>query len=73
MEDRPTWDLTAALYAVDPQQFFNISPAGRIDVTDEGCTHFTEDANGRHYYIYVTPQQATAIKRYFVETITRKP
>jgi hypothetical protein len=42
-------------------------------VTDEGCTHFTEDANGRHYYIYVTPQQATAIKRYFVETITRKP
>ena len=73
IEDRPTWDLTAVLYAVDPQQFFNISPAGRVTVTDEGYTHYTQDASGRHFYLSVTPEQAKAILSYFVRMITVKP
>lgn len=73
MEDRPTWDLTAVLYAIDPQQFFNISPAGRITVTDEGFTRFTQDASGRHFYLYVTPEQAKAILDYFVTMVTARP
>ena len=72
MEDRPTWDLTAVLYAVDPQQFFNISPAGRIIVTDEGYTHYTQDAAGRHFYLSVTPEQANTILDYFVTMVTAK-
>ena len=72
IEDRPTWDLTAVLYAVDPQQFFNISPAGRITVTDEGYTHFTQDAAGRHFYLFITPEQAKAILSYFVTMVTAK-
>ena len=73
IEDRPTWDLTAVLYAVDPRQFFNISPAGRIAVTDEGYTHFTQDPAGRHFYLFITPEQARAILSYFVTMVTAKP
>lgn len=72
MEDRPTWDLTAVLYAVDPQQFFNISPAGRIQVTDEGYTHYRQDASGCHFYLSVTPEQARDILHYFVATVTAR-
>ena len=72
IEDRPTWDLTAVLYAIDPQQFFNISPAGRVVVTDEGYTHYTQDASGRHYYLSVTPEQAKSILAYFVKMVTAK-
>ena len=73
IEDRPTWDLTAVLYAIDPRQFFNISPAGRIVVTDEGYTHYTKDATGKHFYLFITPEQATAILDYFVTMVTAKP
>lgn len=72
IEDRPTWDLTAVLYAIDPQQFFNVSPSGRVVVTKEGYTHFTPDASGRHFYLFITPEQAKAILDYFVRMITTK-
>ena len=72
IEDRPTWDLTAVLYAVDPQQFFNISPAGKIVVTDEGYTHYKQDVAGKHFYLFITPEQAKAILEYFVTMVTAK-
>ena len=70
MEDRPTWDLTAVLYAIDPQQFFNVSSPGRITVTKEGYTHYTEDASGTHFYLFITPDQARAILDYFVKMVS---
>ena len=73
MEDRPTWDLTAVLYAIDPGQMFNLSPAGRIEVKDGGETIFTPDASGSHYYIYTTAEQKKQILDYFVNMITKKP
>ena len=73
MEDRPTWDLTAVLYAIDPGQMFNISPAGRIQVKNKGETIFTPDASGSHYYIYTTAEQRKQILDYFVNLITKKP
>ena len=72
IEDRPTWDLTAVLYAIDPQQFFNISPAGRIEVTSEGFTHYTQDASSKHFYLFITPEQAKAILDYFVTMVTAR-
>ena len=72
IENRPTWDLTAVLYAIDPQQFFNISPAGRIEVTDEGYTHYTQDAAGKHFYLFITPEQAKAILEYFVSMVSAR-
>ena len=73
IEDRPTWDLTAVLFAIDPGSLFNVSPAGRITVTDEGCTHFTQDMQGNRYYLKVTDNQCKNILRYFLNMIPRNP
>jgi inosine-uridine nucleoside N-ribohydrolase len=56
--DRPTWDLTAALYAVRPDRgYFTVSPPGSIAVDAAGVTHFTPDPAGRHRYLTVTAPQ----------------
>jgi inosine-uridine nucleoside N-ribohydrolase len=56
--DRPTWDLTAALYAVRPDAaYFNLSPPGRVTVDDTGRTRFTPAAEGRHRYLILTEAQ----------------
>ncbi len=73
IEDRPTWDLTAVLYAIDPQDFFNVSSPGRITITDEGYSLYKPQSDGSHYYLSVTPQQAQRIKDYFIQKITKKP
>ena len=72
IEDRPTWDLTAVLYAIDPQQFFNVSSPGRVVVTKEGYTHYTKDVAGKHFYLFITPEQAHAILDYFVKMVSSK-
>jgi hypothetical protein len=62
--DRPTWDLTAALYAVRPDGgYFSLSPAGSITVDAQGRTLFTPGANGRHQYLIVNdPQRARTLE-----------
>jgi inosine-uridine nucleoside N-ribohydrolase len=71
--DRQTWDPTAVLYAVEGDGWFTVSPAGRIDVTDEGNTHFTADPEGTRRYLSVTPQQADSIRTHFLELIPSEP
>lgn len=71
--DRPTWDLTSVLYAVEGSSFFNISPAGKIDVTDKGATAFTADESGNRYYLMVDSVQAENIKQHFIQMISRQP
>ncbi len=56
--DRPTWDLTAVLYALRPDSgYFNVSAPGRITVDEQGQTHFEESAEGRHRYLILTDAQ----------------
>src|ERR1039458_9217921 len=56
--DRPTWDLTATLYAVRPDAgYFGISPRGRITADDSGRTAFHPDPAGRHRYLTLTAVQ----------------
>jgi hypothetical protein len=56
--DRPTWDLTAALYAVRPDAgYFGLSQPGRVTVDDMGRTHFTEDGTGKHRYLILSEAQ----------------
>lgn len=56
--NRPTWDLTAALYAVRPDAgYFDLSPPGKVSVDDTGRTHFTPDPAGRHRYLILTEAQ----------------
>ena len=48
--DRPTWDLTAALYAVRPE-YFGVSARGRITTNDKGVTKFEARADGKQRYL----------------------
>ena len=71
--DRPTWDPTAVLYAVEGESWFNVSEPGFISVTDEGSTLFTPDENGTRRYLYVDDAQADAIRDHFVKVISSVP
>ncbi len=56
--DSPTWDPTAALYAVRPDHgYFSLSEAGWVRVDEAGRTRFETDAQGRHRYLIVNDLQ----------------
>ena len=71
--DRPMWDPSAVLYAVERDKWFNVSPAGTIDVSDDGSTTFAEASAGNRRYLYVDDIQADAMKNHFVELVSTKP
>ncbi len=71
--DRPTWDLTSVLYAIEGPSFFTISPAGKVNVTDKGATNFLSNKEGNQYYLSVDSVQAENIKQYFIDLITKQP
>jgi hypothetical protein len=71
--DRPTWDLTSVLYSVEGPSYFNVSPSGRMKVTDKGALEFIPDAGGNRYYLTVDSAQAEKIKQHFIELLTKKP
>jgi inosine-uridine nucleoside N-ribohydrolase len=56
--DRPTWDLTAVLYAVRPdQKYFALSPPGTITVLPDGSSHFEPSAAVNHRYLILPDEQ----------------
>jgi inosine-uridine nucleoside N-ribohydrolase len=56
--DRPTWDLTAVLYAVRPDdKYFSLSPSGTITVLPDGSSHFEPSPAGNHRYLILTDEQ----------------
>jgi len=56
--DRPTWDLTAALYAIRPDQgYFDLSVPGEITADALGRTQFRADPAGNHRYLMVNEKQ----------------
>ena len=71
--DRPTWDLTSVLYAVEGSSFFDVSPGGKILVTEKGGTEFTPDTEGNRFYLTVDSIRAETIKQHFIRLITRQP
>ena len=71
--DRPTWDPTSVLYAVEGGKWFTVSPAGKITVADNGVTRFESCADGDRYFLSVDAQQADAVLERFLEIIPSKP
>ena len=73
--NRPTWDLTAVLYAVEGNNddYFGISQPGTISVIDKGKTNFKGDPAGKHRYLTVDSIQVEKIKSRFISLITKKP
>lgn len=71
--DRPTWDMTSLLYAVEGDGMFSLSPAGRITVDENGATLFSEDPSGNRYYLKTDEAQDSVIRDCFVEMISAAP
>ncbi len=62
--DRPTWDITAALYAVRPNDgYFSLSEPGTIGVDAAGVTTLVPSADGKHrYFVMNEVQRARALE-----------
>lgn len=72
--DRPTWDLTSVLYAVEgPEGYFTLSRPGTIAVNDKGGTTFTPDPDGNRRYLMADSTQKANIVKRFVQLIPPAP
>lgn len=72
--DRQTWDLTAVLYAVEPNEnYFSLSESGVVAVDDEGYTVFEPQSDGNHRFLKVDSTQLHRIRSRFIELISAKP
>jgi inosine-uridine nucleoside N-ribohydrolase len=59
--DEPLWDPSAALYAVRPDAgYYSLSPAGQIQVSDKGVTHFVA-GDGRQHFLVVNEEQKARV------------
>lgn len=65
--DRPSWDPTTVLYALDGEKWFNVSSPVDVTVDDKGRTIFSLNPEGNRFYLGVSDAQARAIEAYFVE------
>jgi purine nucleosidase len=65
--DRETWDLTAALYAVRPDDgYLKASEAGVVQVDDKGNTAFESRTGGLHHILSVNDIQRARILEAFL-------
>lgn len=72
--DRPTWDLTAVLAAVLPDQdYFTLSPPGRVRVLDSGETQFQPAPRGRDRVLKTDPARTARVRELFVQRCSAPP
>jgi inosine-uridine nucleoside N-ribohydrolase len=71
--DRQTWDLTATLYAIEPDKnYFDLSPKGRITIDSIGKSVYVPDPEGRHRYLSIKQENIASTLRALVEQTTNK-
>ena len=72
--ERPTWDLTSALYAVRPDRgYFGLSEPGQVTVEENGFTRFTPKPDGRDRYLILTEAQIPRVKEALVDLASQPP
>jgi len=72
--ERPTWDLTSALYAVQPERgYFGLSEAGKVTVADDGFTRFTPQAKGRDRFLKLDATQISRVREALVQLCSQPP
>ncbi|HKI17106.1 MAG TPA: nucleoside hydrolase [Isosphaeraceae bacterium] len=72
--NRPTWDLTSVLYAVQGDRgHFDVSPRGRVIVEPDGFTRFEEHTNGNHTYLILRPEQKPRVLEALVQLSSQPP
>lgn len=72
--DRPTWDLTAVLYAVRPEDgYFELSERGWVNVSEDGKTDFRPDPAGRHRYLILPESHRARVLEAFMNLASQPP
>ena len=74
--DRPTWDPTAVLYAVFPDRgYFELSPAGRVVIEENGASVFTasKDGKGRDRYLALNDFLIARVREAIVQLASEPP
>ena len=72
--DASTTAMAAVLYAVRPEEdYFQLSEPGTITVGDDGRTHLTASAEGKHRYLILDPAQKEKILAVYTEMASNKP
>lgn len=69
--DRPTWDLTSVLYAVEKPQEFSTGSLGIVSIDDCGMSTFTASESGLHRILSVDPSARQSILYRLVELTTK--
>lgn len=72
--DRPSWDLTSVLYAIDPDRgYFDLSEPGRVRVADDGHTSFAAAPDGRDRFLRMSDLQAARVREALVQLTSQPP
>jgi len=72
--NRPTWDLTSVLHAIRPDHgYFDLSPAGNVNVADDGLTTFEESAGGQDRYLIIRDDQKRRTTEALVQLSSQPP
>jgi hypothetical protein len=72
--ERPTWDLTSALYAVRPDRgYFDLSAPGQVTIEADGFTRFTPAPGGRDRFLTLNAAQIPRVKEALVQLASQPP
>ena len=72
--NRPTWDLTAVLFAVlGDRGYFEVSPRGRVTIHDDGSCDFESSELGSHTYLVLRPEQKPRVLEALVQLSSQPP
>jgi inosine-uridine nucleoside N-ribohydrolase len=72
--DRPTWDLTAVLCAVETNSgLFDFSPYGTITLDAKHVTRFRANPKGRHRYVILRESKIPEITNLMIKFVSRPP
>jgi len=73
-EDHPNWDSTAVLDAIRPDRgYFDLSPAGNVELGEKDTTVFTPDANGKCRYLILKPDQVSRLRELIASLVSEPP
>ncbi len=72
--NRPTWDLTAVLFAVlGDRGYFDVSPRSRATIHQDGSCRFEETSQGFHSYLILRPEQQPRVLEALVQLSSQPP
>jgi len=72
--NRPTWDLTSVLFALDPDRdYFKLSDPGDVTVDADGFTKFEKKSGGRHRYLILDRAQKPRVLEALVQLSSQPP